>query len=58
MSRLRKEELKGNKDCIHNRGRACNILRELYCAKEDKPCKFFDTSKSWDEKQKKYGKGK
>ena len=54
---MRKDEPKGRVDCVHHRGRECNILKALYCAKEDKPCKFFDTLKSWDKKQKKYGKG-
>lgn len=58
MSKMRKDEPKGKVDCVHHRGRECNILKALYCAKEDKLCKFFDTSKSWDDKQKKYGKGK
>ena len=57
MSKMRKDEPKGRVDCVHHRGRECNILKALYCAKEDKPCKFFDTLKSWDKKQKKYGKG-
>lgn len=54
---MRKAEPKGKVDCVHHMGRDCNILKALYCGKEDKPCKFFDTSKSWDEKQKKYGNG-
>lgn len=33
-----------NKDCKHYNKNICNcrILKELYCKKEDKPCKWYE----------------
>ena len=55
---MRKDEPKGEIDCIHYRTRDCNILKALYCAKEEKPCKFFDTEHTWGEKVRRYGEKK